>query len=184
MLHPKAASAVNGLATADNGRIVILEPHKWIGHRLPVLTHIVSGLRSHPAASRLHQAEDHRQDADATGVAGSHNTPLNQRLARGNWIVMFYHASCDQCRATIPVYEQLAQSELLAGKTPHVAFVRVPSGSGFSSHGLFHSNLAIHATLDATHDWFAQTPIVLQLHNGIVMAIATGHAAMKLNLLE
>jgi hypothetical protein len=42
MVHPKVVSAANGLATADSGGLVILEPHHWVGHRLPVLAHIVS----------------------------------------------------------------------------------------------------------------------------------------------
>ena len=157
MLHPKVVSAANGLATADRGKIVILEPHHWIGHRLPVLGHIVS---------------QHG------------NTPLGQRLATGNWVIMFYHASCDECRRTIPIYEQLAQREMLAGKTPHVAFVRVPSGSGVSARGLFHSNIALHGTMDATHDWFAETPIVLQMRSGRVVAEASGHAAMDIRWME
>ena len=152
MLHPRVVAAANGLASADNGRIVILEPHHWIGHRLPVLADIVS-----------HHG----------------NRPLGRQLATGNWVIMFYHASCGECRRTIPIYEQLAQREMLAGKTPHVAFVRVPSGSGVSARGLFHSNLALHGTLDATHDWFAETPIVLQLRDGIVHRVATGRTAMN-----
>ena len=154
MLHPKPVVAANGLATTGSGKIVILEPHKWIGHQLPVLAHIVSQRG---------------------------NKPLWRQLATGNWTIMFYHASCGECRATIPVYEQLAQSELNSGRTPHVVFVRVPSGSGISTRGLFHSILPLHGTLDATHNWFAQTPIVVQLHNGTVIAAVTGTAAMNLS---
>jgi hypothetical protein len=156
MLHPKVVPAANGLAAADNGAVIILEPHKWIGNRLPVLAHIVSQRG---------------------------NLPLGHQLATGNWTVMFYHASCDECRATIPVYEQLAQREILAGKIPHVAFVHVPSGSEVSTRGLFHSSEPLHGTLDATHNWFAQTPIVIQLHNGTVIAVETGQSAMGLSWL-
>jgi hypothetical protein len=157
MLHPKVVSAANGLASADNGRIVILEPHQWLYHRLPVLKHIVSQRRKRP---------------------------MGRQLATGNWVIMFYHASCGECRRTIPIYEQLAQREMLAGKTPHVAFVRVPSGSGVSVGGLFHSNIALHGTMDATHDWFAETPIVLQMRSGRVVAEASGHAAMDIRWME
>lgn len=162
-LHPKAVSAANGLATADSGKLVILEPQRWLGHRLPVLAHIVSAGAATP------------------GTAGVPELPLGQRLSTDNWTIMFYHASCGECRATIPVYEQLAQRELNSGRTPHVVFVRVPSGSGISTRGLFHSSLALHATLDATHEWFAQTPIAVQLHNGTVTAAVTGTAAMNLS---
>ena len=162
-LHPKVVSAANGLATADPGKLVILEPHHWLGHRLPVLAHIVS------------------TGTAAPGVAGWHALPLGQRLAVGNWTLMFYHASCGECRETIPVYEQLAQSEVNSGRAPHVVFVRVPSGSGISTRGLFHSPLPLHATLDATREWFAQTPIIVRLHNGTVTAAVTGTAAMNLS---
>ncbi len=160
-LHPNPVIAANGLATADAGKIVILEPHHWLGRRLPVLADIVSVGASRPRA------------------AGRREMPLSQRLAVGNWIIMFYHASCDECRATIPVYEQLAQQEALSGKRAHVAFIRVPSGSGASTRGLFHSRLPLHGTLDAGHQWFATTPIVVELRDGIVHRVATGRSAMN-----
>jgi len=152
MLHSKVVSAANGLASADNGKLVILEPHKWLHHRLPVLKDIVT---------------------QRGGRA------LGKQIAAGQWTVMFYHASCDECRATIPVYEQLAQQETLSGKRAHVALVRVPTGSGASTRGLFHSDLPLHATLDAGHQWFATTPIVVELRDGIVHRVATGRSAMN-----
>ena len=179
-LHPKIVSAANGMATADSGKLVILEPHHWLGRRLPVLAHIVSIGASRSGTDGLQQAGPHRQDVGATGPAGVRQLPLGRRLAVGNWTLMFYHASCGECRATIPVYEQLAQSEVNSGWTPHVVFVRVPSGSGISTRGLFHSPLPLHATLDATREWFAQTPIIVRLHNGTVTAAVTGTAAMNL----
>ena len=150
--HPKVVSAANGVATADSGKLVILEPHHWLGHRLPVLRDIA---------------------AQGSGKA------LGNRISVGQWTVMFYHASCDECRATIPVYEQLAQQETLSGKRAHVALVRVPTGSGASTRGLFHSDLPLHATLDAGHQWFATTPIVVELRDGIVHRVATGRSAMN-----
>lgn len=150
--HPKVVSSANGFVAADNGRIVILEPQHWLGRRLPVLSDI---------------------SAQGSGKA------LGNRISVGQWTVMFYHASCDECRATIPVYEQLAQQETLSGKRAHVAFVRVPTGSGASTRGLFHSDLPLHATLDAGHQWFATTPIVVELRDGIVHRVATGRSAMN-----
>ena len=152
MLRPKLAVAANGLATADSGKLVILEPHKWLRHRLPVLAHIVSQRG---------------------------NRPLGQQFATGNWIIVLYHAGCGECQQTIPVYEQLAQRETLPGKRAHVAFIRVPSGAGISTRGLFHSDLPLHATLDAGHQWFATTPIVVELRDGIVHRVATGRSAMN-----
>jgi hypothetical protein len=93
---------------------------------------------------------------------------------------MFYHASCDECRRMIPVYEALAQREAMSGKTPQVAFVRVPSDPPNPvPPGLFNSRLARHGTLDSSHEWFATTPIVVALRDGIVRRVAVGHSAMN-----
>ncbi len=163
VLHPRPIAAANGLATANDGQIVILEPYKWVGHRLPVLTHIVSATLSLP------------------GPAAAHGISLGQRLAHGNWIVLFYHANCDECRQAIPVYEALAQSEYLSGQIPHVAFIRVPTGpAAMQPPGLFHTNAALHGTLDDTHEWFATTPTAVELQNAVVMRSVSGNAAMNL----
>lgn len=155
LLHPKVASAANGLATADAGKLVILEPHKWIGHRLPLLGHIVS-LGS-----------------------GKH---LGRQLAHGQWVVIFYHASCDECRTAIPIYEALAAYDAGSGSATRIDFIRVPSDPLTPlPPGLFDTNAAIHGTLDTTHEWFATTPIAVELSAGKIIAAATGTAAMNLN---
>lgn len=152
--HPQAVAAGSGSLAAGGGKLVILEPHKWIDQRLPVLRHI---------------------------VAQGSDKPLGKQLATGQWTVMFYHASCDECRRTIPVYEALARREALSGKTPHIAFIRVPTGSGVPSAGLFHSSLPLHGILDASHEWFATTPVIVELKRGVVVRVVTGAAAMRLN---
>ena len=127
---------------------MILEPHKWLGHRLPVLKHIRIG----------------------------------KQLAHGRWVVMFYHADCDVCRHTIPVYEALAMQDAFGGG-PRVAFVRVPSEEppGPPPAGLFHTHLALHGALDESHEWFAATPMAAELSNGRVIAVASGTAARNLD---
>ncbi len=181
VFRPYPIAAANGLVTANSGKIVILEPNKWIGRRLPVLANIV---QSQPVTGMIQATGDHLQNADATGVSRQHEIYLSTPLAHGRWIVMFYHASCDECRATIPIYEGLAQQQETSGQKPHAAFVRVPSGSESSvPHNLFHSNIPLHATLDSSHQWFAQTPAVVELNNGVVVRGVSGAAAMNLNWL-
>ncbi len=181
VFRPYPIAAANGLVTANSGKIVILEPNKWIDRRLPVLANIV---QSQPVTGMVQPTGDHLQNADATGVSGQHEIYLSTPLSHGRWIVMFYHASCDECRATIPIYEGLAQQQETSGQKPHVAFVRVPSGSESSvPHNLFHSNIPLHATLDSSHQWFAQTPAVVELNNGVVVRGVSGAAAMNLNWL-
>jgi hypothetical protein len=181
VFRPYPIAAANGLVTANSGKIVILEPNKWIGRRLPVLANIV---QSQPVTGMVQATGDHLQNADATGVSGQHDIYLSTPLSHGRWIVMFYHASCDECRATIPIYEGLAQQQETSGQKPHVAFVRVPSESESSiPHNLFHSNIPLHVTLDSSHQWFAQTPAVVELKNGVVVRGVSGAAAMNLNWL-
>ncbi|MGC9261109.1 MAG: MauE/DoxX family redox-associated membrane protein [Phycisphaerae bacterium] len=167
IVHPRPIVAASGLATANGGKIVILEPHKWIGHRLPVLTHITTAALSGPEAARPDKI------------------PLNQRLAHGQWVVLFYHAGCDECRQAIPVYEALAQREAMSGKAPRVAFIRVPSDPATPRPpGLFHTNTALHGTLDDTHEWFATTPTAVELRNAVVMRSVGGNAALNLGWLH
>ncbi len=165
MLHPKVVSATNGLGVADGGKLVILEPHHWIGRHLPVLADIVN---------------QHR------------NTPISQRLATGNWVIMFYHASCEECRHTIPIYENLARQNAASGTDTHVAFIRVPpdltglgaaTGPGTAGPQLFHASPALHGALNNSHEWFATTPAVVQLRDGTVLRAATGSRAMNLKWL-
>lgn len=154
-LHPKVLPAANGLATVGASKLVILEPHGWLGRRMPLLSHIVS--------------EGGRR-------------PLGRTLSAGAWIVMFYHASCGECQEAIPAYEGLARRMAMAGKKPHVAFIRVPSDPPNPvPPGLFDSHLPLYGALDASHQWFATTPIAVQLRGGRVVGIAFGRAAMSLH---
>ncbi len=159
MLHPKPARVANGMATADGGRIVILEPHQWIGHRLPVLGYIIA----------------------QTGGAS-----LADRLERGQWIVLFYHASCEECQKAIPVYEQAAARWKADDGPLRVLFIGMPSELGHPAapKGLFNSKIALHGKLDASHDWFATTPAAVELKDGTVIRAAADMAAMNLHWLR
>ena len=159
ILHTKPVRAANGMATADGGRIVILEPHQWIGHRLPVLGYIIA----------------------QTGGAS-----LADRLERGQWIVLFYHASCEECQKAIPVYEQAAARWKADDGPLRVLFIGMPSELGHPAapKGLFNSKIALHGKLDASHDWFATTPAAVELKDGTVIRAAADMAAMNLHWLR
>jgi hypothetical protein len=157
-LHPRLAVAANGLSTADSGKFVILEPHKWIGHRLPVLGHIVA---RHGGAN----------------FAG--------KLGHGLWIVLFYHANCGECQKTIPVYERFAQRQVAHKAATGVAFVRVPSDfEAAVPKKSFDSDVALQGTLDSSRHWFVTTPAAMELNNGIVIRAIHEAAAMNLRWLK
>ncbi len=158
ILHPKPAASPNGLFSADGGKIVILEPQKWIRRQLPVLTHIMTT---------------------------KSDKPLAGKLAHGQWAMLFYHANCHQCQRAIPVYERAAAQWEAKGNPLRMVFIRVPSDLDVvAPKGLFHSDAPIHGTLDASHEWFATTPAVVELRNGMVNRAATDMAAMNLKWMK
>lgn len=158
MLHPKPARVANGMATADGGKIVILEPQKWVGHRLPVLGHIIA----------------------QSGGAG-----LSDKIEHGQWIVLFYHASCDECQKAISVYERFVQQQAALKDAIGVAFVRAPSDSPGTAHQrLFDINAALLGALDNSRKWFITTPAATELKNGTVIRAADDAAAMNLHWLK
>ncbi|MHB1766788.1 MAG: MauE/DoxX family redox-associated membrane protein [Phycisphaerae bacterium] len=158
VLHPRAAAAANGLVIADHGRLIILEPRKWIGQHLPILGNI---------------------------LAQSGSKPLAEKLAAGQWVVLFYHASCGECQKTIPIYQRAAEQWKAADRLLRMAFIRVPSNIGKETSGAPVGNGPMAwGILDASHQWFATTPAAVELKDGTVIKAAADTAAMKLNWLN
>ena len=158
VLHPKPMVAANGLSIADVGNMVILEPPKWIGHRMPVLANIVSE---------------------------TNGKPLGNRLAHGRWAILFYHANCGECQKAIPIYERAAEQLGASRSTWRIAFVRVPSDTGKATTRVpTGGGQVVWGILDTSHRWFATTPAAVELKNGKVVKTAADTAAMKLNWLN
>jgi len=111
------------------GGLVILEPEKWIGKRLPI--------------------------ADA----------IDLDLSRGEWIVLLHRHDCPDCQAAVPQYENLA-----AGSPgPQIALVEVPP----YGDSVAWSGACRHARLRGDRNWFVQTPVEIQLVEGIVTSAST-----------
>ncbi len=145
-LHPIFKATREGLRVADGGRLVILEPGKWIGLRFPLFGDL----------------------------------KISPKLRKGKWVLLFYHANCTECQQTIPIYERLAQDELLSGNSIHIAFIRVPSEPRTPvPANLFRPTPALRTTLDSQHQWIATTPIAVELRNGLVIATVSGPTAMN-----
>lgn len=158
VLHPKPVAIGHGLISDNHGRLVILEPGRWVGHRLPVLNDIVAQVG---------------------------NMPLASTLGTGRWVVLMYHASCGECERTIPTYQRAAQKSQESGRPLRMAFVRVASNIDKSASPVRAcSGKMVWGILNTSHQWFATTPVAVEMENGKVTKAAADSAAMKLNWLN
>lgn len=118
------AAAAKGLPTSS-GELVILEPEKWVGDKLPIAGFI---------------------DID---------------VSKGNWIVVLHRHDCSECQEAVPKYEQLAATL----DDIKLAFVEVPPFGDRNSLDDPHWH---HGHLKADVEWFVQTPVEIQVRDGVV----------------
>ena len=84
-------------------------------------------------------------------------------LSGGEWVVLLYRHDCPLCQAEVPKYEKRAAS----GK--RIALVEVPPYGDFGIR-----EMACHyGRLKQDHEWLVQTPVEVQLHDGIVTSAKT-----------
>lgn len=133
-----------GLTQAGN--LMILEPDRWRGKKLPLLPYL--------------EAND--------GAA------LEPLLA-GEWRVILYSTDCDHCRTAIPKVLQAMASR--SADRPRYCFVRVPASGDIQD--IVPPGKYLRATLTTKYEWFASTPGVLELDNGLVQSGQEGAAAAQ-----
>ncbi|MCG3177975.1 MAG: hypothetical protein BIFFINMI_00298 [Phycisphaerae bacterium] len=104
---------------------------------------------------------------------------IADELKRGDWLAAIVHDGCLGCRALVP---QLADAARAAGpgKVAKVALIFLPPFKE-PSELVQKDGLFLTGRLDESHDWFAQTPTVLRLHDGVVtdVVIAQGDDKRK-----
>lgn len=94
---------------------------------------------------------------------GEHVSP-SVNLMLGQWTILLYHHDCPKCREAAPRYEQLASSpqaprQVMLLEMPPFADERANLGGS-----------AVHARLSERREWFAQTPLEIQLDEGRVVS--------------
>jgi hypothetical protein len=87
---------------------------------------------------------------------------IDANLSEGAWIVLFHRHDCPDCQEATPQYERLAHSR-------RVALVEVPP----YGHELVGTGRARHARLRNDRNWFIQTPVEVQLNDGVVVSAST-----------
>jgi hypothetical protein len=93
-------------------------------------------------------------------------------LSRGNWIVLFHRHDCPDCGEAVPRYEELA----LRSRDKQVALVEVPPFHGSADAAVGPSR---RARLSGDREWFVQTPVEIQLVDGVVTSASNELPALN-----
>ena len=101
----------------------------------------------------------------------------SQDWDHGQWLLIFYHYDCDECRRAIPNYAVLAA---MMGDDParlHMAFVAIPPYPPPGQDPVLQSTAYLSLSFRNQSAWAVPTPVVVALRNGTVLSVAYGQAA-------
>ena len=91
-------------------------------------------------------------------------------LASGVWSVIIYSNDCDHCRQFVP--QAVAQA---TSSGAQYAFVELPPFARPGAELIAVSSGLKLLRLSDKHEWFAQTPILMQMQNGLVTSVKQGN---------
>lgn len=101
-------------------------------------------------------------------------------LSSGGWLVVIYRADCDGCRTAISWYASIATK--VPEQRGRLALVEMPPFSDDQPWLPTRSAQVSHHRLTDRHRWFAQTPVVLLVQDGIIHDAADGEKARELHV--
>jgi hypothetical protein len=117
------------------GQLVVLEPEKWVGKRLPILKYI----------------------------------DKHEELSGGKWTIILYRHDCYECREEVPKFQEKAQENAGQYDGGGMAFVEMPP-YGKTDELIPPQSPCLSCRLNDAHDWFVQTPVVIRVNDGVVIA--------------
>jgi hypothetical protein len=91
----------------------------------------------------------------------------SERLQRGSWVLLFYHADCPTCRRVIGQYERLAAKYKNASKPIEIALIEVPAAALGERLTCKISHIS---RLSANKEWIIKTPSEVRMIDGHVIA--------------
>lgn len=92
---------------------------------------------------------------------------IADQLMSGNWLIVLQHIDCDDCRAVIPRYQQMARDLRDTRSNLSIALIEVPP---YQPHQEQPGAAWLTGKLDQSKRWFVVTPAALTLANGQVIA--------------
>jgi Methylamine utilisation protein MauE len=95
-------------------------------------------------------------------------------LSEGRWLAVLFQHDCSHCRSVVPELWDWA-----AGQTgAHAAFIEMPpyapTGKSLLEAAPSHSGRVAVGKLSDRQKWFAQTPVLIELEDGIVRRAEAG----------
>jgi hypothetical protein len=94
------------------------------------------------------------------------HTDIADQIASGNWLIVLHHIDCDDCRAAIPRYQQMARDLRDIQSNLRIALIEVPP---YQPHQEPPGTAWLTGKLDQSKRWFVVTPAAVTLANGQVM---------------
>lgn len=88
---------------------------------------------------------------------------IGEKLTNDHWLILLYRTGCSECQKTSPLVAKLAKEM----NCPLVVLKMNPQNDSLN----FDNVDFITGLLNQKITWFAETPIVLELDNGIVKQI-------------
>lgn len=89
-------------------------------------------------------------------------------LHHGEWLVILFHRDCPECRRLL---SRTDWSSLTTDENVQVAFVEVPGSAQLFVAPQQNPPGTRFGRLRADRDWFVQTPLLVQVREGIVIAL-------------
>lgn len=111
---------------------------------------------------------------DHQGWVGSEFEMLEQidvadSLHDGMCVVLFYHNDCPNCREAIPVYSEIYDEISSFGDTTKFAFIEMPPYGDPSDSPIPDDTQCITGRVDETKKWYAATPLLVVIEDGVVL---------------
>jgi hypothetical protein len=95
---------------------------------------------------------------------------IGSQLSQGQWVVVLFHHDCAVCQRVIPAYEQMLDARVDT-LSVRAAIVEVPPYDEDTLASVALRERLSVGRLDATRDWFVQTPVELFLEDGRVTRV-------------
>ena len=93
------------------------------------------------------------------------------KISSGRWTVLLYHRDCPQCKELIESLNKKSATLADGGSFPAAAMIEVPQPDGKTAPQPPHDPSFLCGTLAANKRWFVETPLVMDLHDGKVLAV-------------
>lgn len=98
-------------------------------------------------------------------------------LSRDNWIVVLFRADCPRCKPVLAGAKRLSIVALKNRAVPRVALIELPPYDHQFSDEAFLP--CAFGRLTSSRTWFCQTPAVLVLRDGVIMAFVDDVASLE-----